>query len=167
MNAEVMAIALAALAGVLTYSGQRLAEYEAARSREFAEALAAVQKWIEAPYRVRRRAPVDEARYALASKIADLQEEIRLHESWIRIESTHVAAVYSALVKAARNATREHLRTAWEAPPPATDRDMNLYNDAPKIDVSREIDAYVGAVRSRFGLWRRLRFLITCGLWRP
>jgi hypothetical protein len=83
--AEWATIAAAAIAAVVAVAGYFIAQARARRERRskaFADALAAVEDYLEAPYRVRRRqASTPEARTALTSALNDLQARTALHRA--------------------------------------------------------------------------------------
>lgn len=100
-------IIAALIAALVAVAGYMLTQAQARRERkakEFADALAAVAEYLEAPYRIRRRqAATPEAREALASSLSDLQARIALHRAWLQVEAPAVGQAYDALVSAARS----------------------------------------------------------------
>jgi hypothetical protein len=86
-TAAVIVPFVAILGAVLVwYLGQCAARRDR-RATAFAAALAAVEKYAEFPYRIRRRAPTDEARHALADAISETQAEIAFHQLWLDLEA--------------------------------------------------------------------------------
>jgi hypothetical protein len=73
-----------ALAGVLATvaANQYLARQDRLR-KDFAEALAAVERYAELPYRVRRRQTSDaETRERLSDTVHEVQQDLLFHRSW-------------------------------------------------------------------------------------
>lgn len=119
------------------------------RKREVcAKAIADALAWLELPYRVRRRCDDSPATLtALVGRIHDLQERLAFDESWVRIEIPQAYPGFFALIAATRDAAREPLRDAWDAPPAQGPRDMNLGKIAmPSVDAY--VEAFADAVRS-------------------
>ncbi len=132
---------------------RRAATVQAARQR-FGDALGDVQRWLEVPYRVRRRASGDQARHALAAEIGSLQEALAFHSAWLQVEDKAVAAAYGALLRRAKDEVGIHIQNAWLAAPIDEDAGMNLSDFVMSVDVSEETNAYLAAVRRRTAVWR-------------
>jgi hypothetical protein len=128
--AEWATIIAAAIAAVVAVTGYVLIQAWARRERRakaFADALAAVEDYLESPYRIRRRqASTPEVRAALTSALNDLQARIALHRAWLQVEAPAVAEAYEALVSAARTEAGTQMADAWNSAPLASDADMNL-----------------------------------------
>lgn len=139
-----MTIIAAAIAAVVVVSGYWVTHARDRRERRataFADALAAVEEYLEAPYRIRRRrAATPEVRDGLAMSLSDLQTRIARHRSWLRVEAPLVADAYDALVAAARLEAGVQMTEAWNSAPPATDADMNLRvaYQHPRSDAERD-----------------------------
>src|SRR5579875_2384947 len=98
----IIAAVIAALVAVTGYMLTQAQARRERRDREFADALAAVEEYLEAPYRIRRRqAATPEAREALTSALSGLQARIALHRAWLQVEAPAVGRAYEALVSAA------------------------------------------------------------------
>jgi hypothetical protein len=116
--------ALVIVAGYYVTQAQALRER---RAKVFAEALAAVEDYMETPYRIRRRPRSDvDTRERVTSAISDIQSRIAFHEAWLRVETPTVAAEYSQLVRAARAEAGANMTVAWAAPLLDTDAAMSL-----------------------------------------
>ena len=73
------------------------------RAKAFAEALAAVENYLEMPYRVRRRPASDpETRATLTNQMSDIKAQIAFHQAWLQVEAPQVAEAYDDLVRAAQ-----------------------------------------------------------------
>jgi hypothetical protein len=157
-----MTIMAALFAALVAVTGYMLTQAQGRRERrasEFADALAAVEEYLEAPYRIRRRqAATPEARDALTNTLSDLQARIARHRSWLRVEAPPVVEAYDALIAAARSEAGVQMTEAWKSAPPASDADMNLHvayqhpnSDAERdkvIAVMRQNLRYLPSIRS-------------------
>ena len=77
-----------------------------ARRKDFAEALAAVERYAELPYRVlRRQGSTPEVRGRIAEFIHEVQHDLMFHRNWMRIQSPRVADVYDSLQRVSVNVT--------------------------------------------------------------
>lgn len=136
----IIAALIAALVAVTGYALTQAWARRDRRARAFADALAAVEEYLEAPYRVRRRqAPTAEVRAELAAAISDLQGRIAFHRAWLQVEAPAVSRAYDALVLAARAEAGTQMTEAWNTKPISSDPDMNLtigYSH-PKADAER------------------------------
>jgi hypothetical protein len=73
------------------------------RAKAFADALAAIESYLEMPYRVRRRpASNSETRATLTNQMSDIKAHIAFHQAWLQVEAPRVADAYDALVRAAQ-----------------------------------------------------------------
>jgi hypothetical protein len=125
--ATIIAALIAALVVVAGYVLTQAWARRERRARAFADALAAVEEYLEAPYRIRRRpGATPEVRAALATALSDLQARIALHRGWLQVEAPAVARAYDDLVTAARTEAGTQMAEAWESAPPGSDTDMNL-----------------------------------------
>lgn len=123
-------IIAALIAAIVAVTGYLLSQAQARkerRAREFAQALATVEEYLEAPYRVRRRqASTPGTRDALANALSDLQARIAHHRAWLHVEAPAVGHAYDALVQAARSEAGTQMTEAWNSAPLTSDTDMNL-----------------------------------------
>jgi hypothetical protein len=92
------------------------------RNQAFAEALAAVEQYMELPFRVRRRRDGIAARHELGAAISDVQASLAQHQGWLDL----VAPTYRALVTAARREAGSAMSTACLEAPITRDEEMNL-----------------------------------------
>ncbi|MGW7406833.1 hypothetical protein ACWGI9_24450 [Streptomyces sp. NPDC054833] len=94
---------IALLGAYLTYTLNQRAVGKERRAKTFAEALTAVEEYLEMPYRIRRRpkssSPV---RRRLTDEVSDSLDRMAFHQAWLQIEASGVAGPYSALVATAR-----------------------------------------------------------------
>jgi hypothetical protein len=72
------------------------------RAKAFAEALAAVENYLEMPYRVRRRLASDpQTRAVLTNQMSDIKAQIAFHQAWLQVEAHRLP----------------RRTTTWSAPP--------------------------------------------------
>jgi len=107
--------AVLALVGVLVAvaANQFLARQDRLR-KDFAEALAAVERYGELPYRIRRRqGSTSEIRERLSETIHEVQKVLLFHRSWLRVQAPQVADVYDSLLRAMREEAGAAMTQAW------------------------------------------------------
>jgi hypothetical protein len=110
------------------------------RANAFAAALAAVENYLEMPYRVRRRPASDpQARATLTNQMSDIKAQIAFHQAWLQVEAPQVAEAYDNLVRAAQEEGGAQMQQAWKEPLRDTDAAMNLgvAYDRSKSDTAR------------------------------
>ena len=118
---------IALLGAFLTYALNQRAVRRERRARTFAEALTAVEEYLEMPYRIRRRPESSSAvRQQLTDEVSGLLARMAFHQAWLQIEATTVAGPYTALVATARAEAGAQMSLAWQQPPIGTDSGMNL-----------------------------------------
>jgi hypothetical protein len=157
--------AVFALVGVLvTVSANQYLARQDRLSKDFAEALTAVERYGELPYRIRRRQEsTPEMRERLAEAIHEVQQDLLFHRSWIRIQSLQVAKTYDSLLRAMREEAGAAMTQAWNTAPITGDEDMPLGVGFrfPQMDAER--DKYVEAVRRQLQFppvrWARERLI--------
>jgi hypothetical protein len=152
-----MTVVAALIAAVVAVAGYMLTQAQARRERrakEFAQALAAVEEYLEAPYRIRRRqSATPEARDALTNALSDLQARITHHRAWLYVEAPAVAQAYDAFVAAARSEAGAQMTEAWNTAPLTSDSDMNLKvaYQHPSSDAERA--KVIAAMRQNLRYW--------------
>ena len=141
--------AVFALAGVLVTVAvnQHLARQDRLR-KDFAEALAAVERYAELPYRVRRRqGSGPETRERISDVIHGVQQDLLFYRSWVRIQSLPVANAYDALVAATKLEAGRAMTEAWKTATISADEDMPLGEGYDFPEMRHRRAEYVGAVR--------------------
>jgi type II secretory pathway pseudopilin PulG len=141
--------AVLALVGVLATvaANQYLARQDRLR-KDFAEALAAVERYGELPYRIRRRqGSTPEIRERLSETIHEVQKDLLFHRSWLRVQAPQVADVYDSLLRAMRVEAGAAMTRAWNTSPITGDEDMPLGNGYSFPQMNAERATYVEAVR--------------------
>lgn len=120
-----------------------------ARRKDFAEALAAVERYAELPYRVLRRQGTtpEEARAGIVESIHEVQQDLLFHKSWVRIQAPEVADAFDSLLRTTKEEAGSAISNAWRTPPISKDEDMPLGSRLhfPRMDEERM--KYIEAVR--------------------
>ncbi|MFF8843407.1 hypothetical protein ACF08N_11845 [Streptomyces sp. NPDC015127] len=123
-----------ALLGVyVTYSLNQRAVRRERRSKTFAEALTAVEEYLEMPYRIRRRMNSAEARRELTDEVSSILARMAFHQAWLQIEASSVAGPYATLVATARAEAGVQMSEAWQQSPITSDGGMNLGAAYPRV----------------------------------
>ena len=147
------------ISAVLAYLlGQRRTSVERKRTL-CAEAIADALKWLELPYRIRRR-PDDNPQtlIALGDRINDLRERLQFHEKWLRIEIPQSVASYRRLVEEVMAAARQEIEDAWIASPAKNASDMNIGQLSIIRDgVDAAVEDFSSEVVKALAWWRVLR----------
>lgn len=125
-TAVVIAAAIALLGSLALWVLNQQAARRERRSAAFGEALAAVERYMELPFRIRRRRDGHAARHELASLACDIQVDLAHHQGWLDLVAPEAAAAYRELVSAARRDAGTAMSTAWLEKPITTDAEMNL-----------------------------------------
>ncbi len=141
--------AVFALAGVLitVAVNQHLARQDRLR-KDFAEALAAVERYAELPYRVRRRQGAGpDTREHLSEAIHEVQQDLLFHQSWIRIQDSRVADAYDVLVGTTRREAGHAMTEAWRTAVITADEEMPLGVGYDFPEMRQRRAEYIGTVR--------------------
>ena len=121
------AAAIAAVIAVIGYSRQRRAQRRSERATLYGRAIAAVEDYLEAPYRIRRRDTTPEARFAITTAISDTKAAISLHQALLEMHApTVVTDAYDRFVTAARAEAGPQMTEAWNTPLTTKDRQVPL-----------------------------------------
>lgn len=125
--AAVGAALIAAVVAVVGYSRQQEAGRRIQHARMYAEALQAVEDYLEGPYRIRRRDGTAVARRQVTEDISRIKSRINFHIAWLTIHAPEtVATAYEALVLAAQREAGPQMTAAWRSRPTRHDRDVPL-----------------------------------------
>lgn len=154
-TALLVAVIGAAVGLVLNLLNQRQNALER-RRRACADALADALRWLELPYRIRRRTDDNlETLGALAGRIHDLQERHEFHASWLRIEVPRAHESYAALIAGVRANAKDSMRDAWELPPIDKAADMNLMAAFPRLPGVDDLTvSFSDTVKAELALWK-------------
>lgn len=149
--AAFIAILGGAITAALTHSLNQRAARRERQARAFAEALGAIEEYVELPYRIRRRRPTEEARHDLTEQISRLQARIAFHQGWLQVQAPDVAGWYEQLVRTAKQQAGAQMKEAWDRPPATGDAGMNLGGAYPRAEIDRARGRCVAAMRLDLG----------------
>jgi len=112
---------------VLGYLSTQAASRRSQQAGVYAEALRAVEDYLEGPYRIRRRDGSTEQRSSITSTISDVKSRINFHQGLLRLHAPDaVADAYDAFVLAAEKDAGKQMSHAWAAKPTKRDREVPL-----------------------------------------
>jgi len=140
--AAAVAALIAAVVAVYGYSRQQQASRRDQRAVDYAEALRAVEDYLEAPYLIQRRDGTTQVRQSTTDRISNVQSRIRLHESWLAILApAGVHTAYTAFTAAARTDAGPQMTAAWEREPSTRDVDVPIRHsyDRSSSDTARSL----------------------------
>lgn len=148
----------AIIAGAVALAGYILTQIAGRRERKgrsYAEALAAIRKYQELPYLVRRRPASDSlSRFAIAQQVSDVMAKLGFYSSWLQIvDSDEVGNAYNDLVTETRRQGRAHLFTAWREPVIQADADMVGTRTPFLWDIEPELTLCMLAMRRELSFW--------------
>jgi hypothetical protein len=125
--ASIGAALIAALVAVYGYAWQQRATRRERRATMYAQALQAVEDYLEGPYRICRRDGSAAARREITEQLSGIKSRINFHQAWLRIHGTAaVASAYEEFVLAAQQEAGRQMTDAWRSPPTRRDRDVPL-----------------------------------------
>lgn len=135
-TAIIAAVGAAAIAAVVAVAGynrqQKLARAERLATT-FSEALRAVEDYVEAPYRIRRRDGSHQARMAITNHISEVQSRLKYYGALIALHAdADVIDAYEQYVAAARTTAGGQMTAAWKEAPTRRDRQVPLGNAYPQ-----------------------------------
>jgi hypothetical protein len=103
------------------------------RAKAYAEAVRAVEDYLETPYRIRRRSGSGEHRWQLTESISEIQSRINFHKGWLRINaSTEVYDAYVRFAQVAKEEAGAQMTDAWNGPVTKKDRQVPLGTALPQ-----------------------------------
>jgi len=150
----VSVLGLAVTIGVAAYNvvQQQKENRRQERAKVYAEALRAVEDYLEAPYRVRRRDGSASARWALTEAVSEIQSRINFYKGWLQINAPK--AVYDAYIafdSTGRIEAGGQMTAAWNGPVTKKDRQVPLGEGLkqPQSEAARE--AVLKAMKSCLG----------------
>lgn len=149
MTAPVAAAVITGLVAILALAVNQYQVRRDGRSKDFAEALAAVERYAELPYRVlRRQESTPEVRGRIAEFIHDVQQDLLFHKSWMHIQAPRVADAYDSLLRTTREEAGAAMTEAWSESPSDSDESMPLGRQRFCFSrMSKERSKYIEAVR--------------------
>jgi Tfp pilus assembly protein PilE len=125
--ATILVGVIAAVIAVKTYRTQQKETRRQQKATFYAEAVRAVEDYMEGPYRVLRKDGSSEARRAITGHISDVKSRISFYTGWMAIHgTTKVCAAYDAFVTAAQREAGPQMTAAWDVRPVKKDKDVPL-----------------------------------------
>jgi hypothetical protein len=160
-----IALSTAVITGVVAVVGYLLTQGANRRDRKskvYAEAIQAIFRYEEMPYKVRRRPSCGaEVRAELGKEISDTMGNVAYYCSLLEIESRQVGQAYKKLFDRTKEEEQSFRNDAWKAPVMKTDEEMA--EKLPYIfDNKEELKLCVEMMRRELDSWalrlkRRLR----------
>lgn len=116
---------IAAVVAVRTYKTQQREARRQERARIYAEAVRAVEDYMESPYRIRRRDGTATARREITQRISDVKSQISFYTGWMAIYAEdELHAAYMKYYEAARSEAGGQMTAAWHSKPTRRDQDV-------------------------------------------
>ena len=150
----VSVVGLAVTIGVAVYNvvKQQKENRRQERAEAYAEAVRAVEDYLETPYRIRRRNGSGEHRWQLTESISEIQSRINFHKDWLRINaSAKVYDAYVDFIAAAKTEAGAQMTQAWNGAVTKKDRQVPLGTrlHQPVSDTAKEavLEAMKGCLR--------------------
>jgi hypothetical protein len=118
---------IAATIAVKTYKTQQKETRRQQKAISYAEAVRAVEDYMEGPYRILRKDGSSRARREITQHISDVKSRISFYTGWMAIHGTSaVRAAYDAYVTAAQREAGPQMTDAWDLKPVKKDKDVPL-----------------------------------------
>jgi Tfp pilus assembly protein PilE len=119
---------VAAVVAVKAYRNQQQETRRQQTAAFYAEAVRAVEDYMECPYRILRKDGSSEARREITQHISDVKSRISFYAGWMAIHgNTQVRGAYDAFVTAAKRDAGPQMTAAWETKPVKKDKDVPLH----------------------------------------
>jgi hypothetical protein len=150
-----VAAVIAAVVVVVGYFVQQGLARSARRAALYAEAIRAVNDYVEAPYLVLRHDGSGSVRWDLVRHISDVQSRIAYHQAALdQLAPSSIADTYRNLVVAARREAGAHMTAAWRSKPIKRDRDVPIEHALAHPDTDELMTKLVQALSPRASLLR-------------
>lgn len=118
---------VAAIVAVKAYKAQQQETRRQQKAGFYAEAVRAVEDYMECPYRILRKDGSSAARREITQHISDVKSRISFYTGWITIHGTaEVRTAYDVFVAAAQQEAGPQMTAAWDAKPVKKDKDVPL-----------------------------------------
>lgn len=118
---------IAAFVAVKAYKTQQQETRRQQKATFYAEAVRAVEDYMECPYRILRKDGSSAARREITQHISDVKSRIGFYTGWIAIHGTaEVRAAYDEFVTAAQRDAGPQMTAAWQTKPVKKDKDVPL-----------------------------------------
>lgn len=162
--AAVSAALIAAIIAVIGYSIQRKITRRAEQATLYADAIAAVESYLEAPYRIRRKIKDPANWFAISSAISDAKTAMSHQQALLEMHAPKpVVAAYAAFSRAAIVEAGPQMTAAWAEPVVKNPRQIplgagNAYprtsSDAARATLVAVMAADLKATGSWWQFWR-------------
>lgn len=158
--AAVAAALIAALIAVVGYSIQRKISRRSERADLYGNAVAAVEAYLEAPYRIRRKLNDPANWFAISSAISDAKTAISHQQALLEMYAPEpVVTAYKGFASAAIGEAGPHMTAAWGTPPMTQPTQVPLGTGYDRTDSDGKRAVLVAAMRNdlnHVGTWWRL-----------
>jgi hypothetical protein len=149
-GATLLAALLAAAVVVVGYFVQQGIARATARGQLYADALRAVNDYLEAQYLVKRHDGSSTVRWDIIRHLSDVQSRLMYYQSaLVQLAPTAVAEAYAAYVAAARTEAGEQMKIGWAAPPIKRDEQVSRVEPVPHPDTDRARNRLVDLMSPR------------------
>lgn len=157
-----LAAAIAAVVATVGYIVQRKATRRSEAADLYANAIGAVEAYLEGPYRIRRKTK-DAANWsAISSALSDCKTAVSHYQALLQLHAPKaVADAYDEFVDAALREAGPKMTEAWSMPPLKRPRDVPLgagysrtESDAKRVELVEAMSTDLDAIGS---LWRLRR----------
>lgn len=149
-GATLLAALLAAVIVVAGYFVQQGIARATARGQLYADALRAVNDYLEAQYLVKRHDGTSTVRWDIIRHLSDVQSRLMYYQSaLVQLAPTAVAEAYAAYISAARTEAGEQMKIGWAAPPIKRDEDVSNVAPVPHPDTDRARDRLLDLMSPR------------------
>jgi hypothetical protein len=147
--AGIGAALVAAVVAVLGYRAQQGHARDERRAAMYAEALRAVEDYLEGPYRIRRRDGSPEQRAQITTWLSDVKSRISYHRALMDLHAPGgVGQYYDDFVLTAQREAGPQMTAAWSEPPTVDDADVPLGSAYDRSGSDRARRRVVDAMRA-------------------
>jgi hypothetical protein len=161
-GATIIAAALAAVVAVIGYTVQRKIARRSERADLYGNAIAAVEAYLEGPYRIRRKTDDRGNWFAISSALSDAKTAISHHQALLQMHApAAVSTAYDAFARAAIIEAGPQMTAAWGRPPIAAETDVPLgtgydrnASDAKRSLMVNAMAADLRAIGAWWRIWR-------------
>lgn len=161
--ASLLAAAIAAFiavgVAVLTYRGTQRAARRERQAAVYAEALRAVEDYLEGPYRIRRRDGSADQRAVITTFLSDVKSRHNYYQGLLRLHSPkEVADAYDHFVRETIAEAGPQMTEAWRLPPVRRDNQVPLGAGYPRTRADAAKQKVVESMRESLAVrpwWKR------------
>lgn len=128
------AATIAATIAVRAYRRQHDEARRQRRAEFYANAVQAVEDYMEGPYRIRRRDGTASARREITQQLSDVKSRINFYLTWMDIEADdEVRAAYAAYYRTAMSEAGPQMTAAWNRSPTTQDASVPIGAALPRV----------------------------------